>query len=149
MIGTTTDRIEKTLMLRAPRSRVWQALTDVDQFNTWFHVRLEGSFEAGARLRGAFTFEGHEHQIMDITVESMEPERLITWRWVPGNEQGVEQTTLVSFELEDAEGGTRLTMIESGFDALSPDKYEDAYRGNTAGWTTQIENLRHFLGENG
>jgi uncharacterized protein YndB with AHSA1/START domain len=128
---------------------VWQALTDVEQFNTWFHVGLEGSFVAGARLRGAFTFEGHEHQVMDVTVDRVEPERLIAWRWVPGNGDAEgEQTTLVSFELDDVDGGTRLTMIESGFDALPPERYEDAYRGNTGGWNTQLQNLREYLGEN-
>ncbi len=148
MIDTNTDRIEKTLVLRAPRSRVWQALTNVDEFNSWFQVGLAGSFAPGARLRGTFTIDGHQDQTMDITVESMEPERLISWRWVPGNgDTEKDQTTLVCFELEDADGGTRLTMVESGFDALPPEQYENAYRGNTDGWAWQMDNLRRYLGE--
>lgn len=148
MIDMNTDRIEKTLELRAPRSRVWQAITNVEEFNNWFQVGLSGSFAPGARLRGSFRIEGHEDQTMDITVERMEPEHFMSWRWVPGNgDVENDQTTLVSFELEETKEGTRLTVVESGFDALPPEQYENAYRGNTDGWAWQIDNLRRYLGE--
>lgn len=38
---TDTDRIVKQVMLDAPRSRVWRALTDVEQFNTWFNAHTD------------------------------------------------------------------------------------------------------------
>ena len=42
-----TDRIEKQITLKAPRARVWRALTNVEEFGTWFRVRLEGAFTPG------------------------------------------------------------------------------------------------------
>jgi uncharacterized protein YndB with AHSA1/START domain len=46
---TSTDRIEKQVILDAPRSRVWRALTDVAQFNSWFGVSLAKPFEPALR----------------------------------------------------------------------------------------------------
>jgi uncharacterized protein YndB with AHSA1/START domain len=148
MIQMNTDRIEKSFVLRAPRSRVWEALTNVEELNSWFGVSLQGEMAPAARLRGNFTIPGHEHQVMDITIETLEPEQRMSWRWVPGNgDPEDEGTTLVTFDLEDADGGTRLTMVESGFDNLPPEKYEEAYRGNSGGWDWQMDNVRRYLGE--
>lgn len=51
-----TDRIEKEIVLRAPRARVWKALTDSREFGTWFRVALDGPFEAGKRITGRMTY---------------------------------------------------------------------------------------------
>ena len=64
MKQVSTDRIEKTTVLRVPRSRVWRALTDSKEFGSWFGVRMEGAFTAGARVQGAITHPGYEHVIM-------------------------------------------------------------------------------------
>ena len=44
------DRIEKHVLLRAPRTRVWRALTSAKEFGRWFRVELDGEFAAGARV---------------------------------------------------------------------------------------------------
>jgi uncharacterized protein YndB with AHSA1/START domain len=138
---TTTDRIEKHVQLRAPRARVWQALADARQFGSWFGVAIEGSFAPGARVQGRITHPGYEHVPFDIAIERMEPERLMSWRWHPGSVEATDSeapTTLVVFELEEVDGGTRLTVVESGFDALPPERRAAAYRGNDDGWTQQM-----------
>lgn len=123
MSPTSTDRIERQILLRAPRRRVWRALTDSGEFGTWFGVTVEGTFTLGAHVRGAITHPGYEHVVFDITIERMEPERLFSWRWhphavQPGVDYSAEPTTLVAFELADAPGGTMLTAVESGFDQV-------------------------------
>jgi uncharacterized protein YndB with AHSA1/START domain len=55
---SSTDRIEKKILLRAPRSRVWRALTDAQEFGAWFRVDLEGAFAEGATVRGRITHPG-------------------------------------------------------------------------------------------
>ena len=40
-----TDRIEKTTVLRVPRSRVWQALSNSKEFGRWFGMELDGEFK--------------------------------------------------------------------------------------------------------
>src|SRR5262245_26631762 len=118
-----TDRIEKSIVLRAPRARVWRALASAEEFGIWFRVKLEGSFAPGARVRGQITYPGYEHVTMEMTIERMEPERLFSWRWHPHAvepevDYSGEPTTLVELRLEDVPGGTRLTLTESGFDRI-------------------------------
>lgn len=64
--STTTDSIEKQVVLRAPRTRVWRALTQTQEFNEWFGVELQGSFAKGARLRGGIRHPGYQHLTMEI-----------------------------------------------------------------------------------
>src|SRR5881628_4024119 len=121
MNPTTTDRIEKKIVLRAPRSRVWRALTDAKEFGAWFRVKLESGFAVGERVKGRITYPGYEHPTMEVTVERMDAERLFSFRWHPYAidpkvDYSKEPTTLVEFRLEEEEGGTRLTVVESGFD---------------------------------
>ena len=53
--------------------------------------------------------------------------------------------TLVTFELKDADGGTLLTVVESGFDRLSPARLADIYRKNDEGWTAQMDFVRNYV----
>jgi uncharacterized protein YndB with AHSA1/START domain len=147
---SATDRIERTIVLRAPRSRVWRALTDAGEFGTWFGVKVDGTFKPGARMRGAITHKGYEHVTWDITIEHMEPERLFSWRWHPGAvEPGVdysaEPTTLVVFELTDVPEGTRLTVTESGFDDVPVARRAQAYRMNGEGWSWQLTSIERYV----
>jgi uncharacterized protein YndB with AHSA1/START domain len=145
---STTDRIQKTLVLHAPRSRVWRALTDFRQFGQWFRADLAGPFVIGERTQGAVTYPGYEHLRFEIIVEQIVPERLFSWRWQPGGDPDsapAEPMTLVVFELEDVPEGTRLTVTESGFDQLPSVRRIKAFRENTDGWTNQLDNLRLHL----
>jgi uncharacterized protein YndB with AHSA1/START domain len=145
---SSTDRIQKSIVLRAPRSRVWRALTDSQRFGEWFQARVEGPFVAGRRAEGAITYPGYEHLRFEVTVEQMEPERLFSWRWQPGGDPDVdpaEPTTLVVFELEDVPEGTRLTVTETGFDRIPVARRAKAFRENDAGWTGQLESLGKYL----
>ena len=146
----TTDRIEKTILLRAPRARVWRALADAREFGAWFLVKLESPFVPGATVRGQITHPGYEHVTMEVTVERMDAERLFSFRWRPyaidpNVDYSAEPKTLVAFRLEDAEGGTRLTITESGFDAIPAGRRAEAYRMNDQGWTQQTENIRRHV----
>ncbi|MDR3685304.1 MAG: SRPBCC domain-containing protein, partial [Geothrix sp.] len=76
MSSSSTDRIEKQILLRAPQSRVWQALTDAREFGAWFRVKLEGPFVPGGRTKGQITYPGYEHITMEVRVERMEAETL-------------------------------------------------------------------------
>jgi len=146
----TPDRIEKQVTLDAPRSRVWRALTDVAQFNAWFGVKLSAPFVPGAEVSGQITIRDYDHVTMTIWIETMEPERFFSFRWhpyaiEPGVDYAAEPTTLVSFTLEDAGQGTRLTIVESGFDAIPESRRAKAFAMNSSGWAGQAENIRKFL----
>lgn len=146
----STDRIEKQITLDAPRSRVWRALTDVEQFNAWFGVSLATPFAPGAEVSGRINIRSYEHVTLTIWIETMEAERFFSFRWHPyaietGIDYSAEPTTLVSFTLEDAGAGTRLTIVESGFDAIPESRRAKAFTMNSNGWNGQAENIRKFL----
>lgn len=145
-----TNSIEKQIVLRAPRARVWRALTDAAEFGTWFGVKLEGSFEVGKSVRGRITHPGYEHIVFEMIIERMDAQAVFAYRWhpyaiEPAVDYSKEPTTLVEFKLEEAEGGTRLTLVESGFDRVPLDRRAEAFRMNDQGWTEQMENIRRHV----
>jgi uncharacterized protein YndB with AHSA1/START domain len=150
---TMTDRIEKTAVIRAPRARVWRAITDARQFGEWFRVKLEGEFVPGATVRGKITHPGYEHLTMELVVDRIEPERLFSYRWHPYAvdpkvDYSPEPMTLVEFTLDEAgDGGTRLTIVESGFDRIPLARRAEAFRMNDGGWTEQMQNIARYVSQ--
>jgi uncharacterized protein YndB with AHSA1/START domain len=149
---TVPDRIEKKILLRAPRSRVWRALTDAREFSTWFRVNLTGEFRAGQRIAGPVTYPGYEYLTMEAWVERMEPESLFSLRWHPNAvERGVdyskEPTTTVEFRLQEVPEGTLLTVVESGFQRLPAGRQRAAYESNSGGWEEQLKNIERYVTE--
>lgn len=146
------DRIEKSTILRAPLSRVWRALTDVAEFNTWFRVALQGRFEVGQTIRGHITYEGYEHLTMEVVVERIDAPHHFAFRWHPAAtdpaiDYAAEPSTLVEFELREVPEGTHLRVVESGFDRLPAHRRDEAFRMNEGGWQTQLEHIeRHVAG---
>ena len=146
------DTIEKRIEISAPVERVWQALTDSRQFGEWFRVELEGPFVAGKAVGGKLTFPGYEHLRMAILVRTIEPTSYFSYTWhpyavKPTVDYSQETPTLVEFRLKAAAGGTLLTVTESGFARLPPERYEDAFRMNTRGWEQQMESIRDYVGK--
>jgi uncharacterized protein YndB with AHSA1/START domain len=147
---TDTDRIEKKILIRAPRSRVWEALTDSRQFGTWFRAALENDFAVGQQTVGKITHPGYEHIRFEVMVERMEPPQRFAFRWHPYPidpkvDYSAEPPTLVEFRLEETPEGTLLTVVESGFDRLPPERRDEAFRMNERGWNGQAENLRKHV----
>lgn len=147
---TSTDRIEKEIFLRAPRSRVWRAIVTPDEFGAWFRVKLDGAFKEGTTVRGKITYPGYEHLTMEMVIERIEPERLFAYRWHPGApdpkiDYSSEPMTLVEFRLDEAKGGTILKIVESGFDRIPAARRDEAFRLNDGGWTEQTKNIERHV----
>lgn len=145
--ATGTDRIERAIQIDAPRSRVWRALANAEEFGQWFGADLKGqSFVPGRRVRGPITVRGYDHLAFDVVVEHVEPERLLSFRWHPYAvdpkiDYGREECTLVTFTLGETPNGTLLTVVESGFDHVPPDRRMEAFRMNSGGWDAQVRNI--------
>ncbi|MEQ8484721.1 MAG: SRPBCC family protein [Pseudomonadales bacterium] len=144
------DRIEKTIDLAAPVSRVWRALTDHEEFGAWFRVALDGPFELGKVTRGKVTYPGFEHLPWQARVEEIEPERLFAFTWPQYDvDNDVDYAdapwTRVEFRLEPSARGTRLTIVESGFEALPEGPRATFLRSNDEGWTAQTANIRDHV----
>lgn len=150
-MNTSTDRIERQIVIHAPRAKVWKALTTAEEFGKWFGVALDGqSFAARQRTLGRVTYPGYEHIEFEVFIERMEPEQHFAWRWHPfavdpNRDYSHEPTTLVSFDLQEIEGGTLLKVVESGFDQIPPDRRLEAFRMNSGGWEEQTLNIQKYV----
>jgi uncharacterized protein YndB with AHSA1/START domain len=158
-----TDRIEKKILLRAPKKRVWRALADSKEFGNWFGMKFEGPFTPGAVMRGVLSptkvnaevakaQKSHEGMVFEITIEQMEPERLFSFRWHPHAvdrdlDYSAEPTTLVAFALEQAADGVLLTVTESGFDQIPLARRANAFTANEGGWSMMVKVLEEYLAD--
>jgi uncharacterized protein YndB with AHSA1/START domain len=145
-----TDRIEKTIELKATLERVWRALTDAEQFGQWFRVKLDGPFTPGEESVGRVLYPGYEHVTWRCRTVAIEPMTRFAFTWHPyaidpETDYAQEPPTLVEFRLEPTAGGVRLLLTESGFDALPPRRREEAFPRNEGGWTIQIQNIRDYV----
>ena len=157
----STDVIEKKIFLRAPRKRVWRALSDSKEFGSWFGIQFEGPFTPGARLRGtivgtkvdadvAKAQKQHAGIAFEITIDRVEPERLLSFRWHPnaverGVDYSTEPTTLVVFTLEEKADGVMLTVTESGFDQIPLARRAKAFTANERGWGMVLKLIEKHL----
>ena len=150
-MNSSTDRIERKVLIKAPRARVWRALSDAGEFGDWFGVNFKGkTFVAGKHVQGKITYPGYEHLTMDVLIERIVPEQLLSWRWHPAAidpkvDYSQEPTTLVEFELRDVEGDTMLTVVESGLDKIPLARRADVFRMNSSGWDEQMENIKKHV----
>jgi uncharacterized protein YndB with AHSA1/START domain len=152
------ERIEKHVLIRAPRERVWKALTDSQEFGRWFGARIEGPFVAGRSVRAVIApsenataeeIAGHPAlgKPLIFQVERIDPPHRFSYRWQPlevSADPGVVEgpSTLVEFTLDETKEGTRLTVIESGFSLLPEAHRRPVYESHEGGWTIQVQRIR-------
>lgn len=157
----STDRIEKKIVIKAPRSRVWRAISDSAEFGHWFGVRFEGAFAPGKTMHGAIVGtkvdaeiakaqEKHAGISFEFVIDRIEPERLFSFRWHPnaverGRDYSAEPMTLVEFVLEEQGNYTLLTVVESGFDRIPISRREQAFKANDGGWGAVIGLIEKYL----
>ena len=165
MSTSVTDRIEKSIVLKAPRARVWRALTDPKEFGDWFGMRFDGAFVPGARVAAtvvgttvdpdiARAQQQHAGVRFDVFIERVEPERLFSFRWHPGPpnpaaDYSNDPPTLVEFTLDEVPEGIRLTVTESGFDRLPAARRAEAFSSNEQGWAIVVGLAAKYLASRG
>ncbi|CAN5359950.1 SRPBCC family protein [soil metagenome] len=145
-----SDRIEKIVELKAPVEKVWRALTDHTEFSKWFGAELDGPFVPGKTTRGVVNGCGHGSIPLSVEVVKMEKPHLFSYKWHPAAidpavDYSQEPLTLVEFRLEPIAAGTRLTVVESGFDAIPVGRRSAAFKMDEAGWGKQIENIQKYV----
>jgi uncharacterized protein YndB with AHSA1/START domain len=133
------DFIERKIVINAPIERVYQGLQED------FLGKIVGERVPGSHVYFNFGEWGNSSaHIIDV-----QPPTYFSYRWVPGTiyegdiyEMGC---TLVEFKLAEVEGGTELTVFESGFASLPAERYQEAMDNNSAGWDEEIAGLVEYL----
>jgi uncharacterized protein YndB with AHSA1/START domain len=157
----STDRIEKKILLKASRKRIWATLSDSQEFGTWFGMKVDGPFVPGAKVRGTIVpttvdpevakgQKPYEGTPIELWIEKLEPERLFSFRWHPyaierGVDYAAEPTTLIVFTLEEVADGVMLTVTESGFDQIPLERRAKAFTANERGWSIQMKLIEAYL----
>src|SRR5262245_8807107 len=156
----STDRIEKKVLLRATRSRVWRAIVDPRELGAWFGMEVEGTFAPGTAVVATIKPTTVDPEVAKqqqawagtrfrMFIEQIEPERLFSFRWHPSavglDVDPAEPTTLVTFELADAPDGVLLTITESGFDRIPLARRAKAFADNEQGWSMQVQLIGKYL----
>jgi len=158
---SSTDRIEKRLFLRAPQARVWRAISDAKEFGSWFGMDVDGQFVQGQDVTGRIAPTEADPEIakmqakytgmlMTFHIEKIQPMTTFSFRWHPfaidsSIDYSKEPMTLVTFTLEPAEGGTLLTVVESGFDSIPIERRADAFEANEEGWGMILQLIEKHL----
>jgi uncharacterized protein YndB with AHSA1/START domain len=146
------DRVEKSVQLKAPLSRVWRALTDYNEFGAWFRVQLDGPFKAGEVATGKVLHPGFEQLTWRATIQAIDPEQYFAFTWHPyavdpAVDYSSETPTLVEFHLEKTATGTLLTITESGFSDIPEERRNEAFLRNSEGWAIQMKNIEEYVAQ--
>ncbi|MBI3716895.1 MAG: SRPBCC family protein [Betaproteobacteria bacterium] len=150
-MNSSTDRIERQILLKAPLAKVWNALANAEAFGDWFGAALKGQeFAIGKRVVGKITYPGYEHLDFDVLIVDIQPRRSLSFRWHPcaldpAIDYSREETTLVEFTLAEVEGGTLLKVVESGFDKVPAGRRLEAFRMNSLGWEEQMVAIEKYV----
>jgi uncharacterized protein YndB with AHSA1/START domain len=139
--------VRRTVTIAAAPEKVWAAVTQPELITQWFGQTAQlDRLEVGAE--GEFGFEGYG--TFPIRIEELDAPHTIAYRW--GNENAtptegldVDHSTVFRFTLEPLDEGTatRLTVVESGFDALRDPAA--AMESNRGGWDSELDELVAFV----
>lgn len=143
MAITELATIRRQIQLQSPRAKVWKALTTREDFERWFGVKMDGSFQPGVKVKMVTTHPSYAGLEFFVVVDAMEAEHKFSWHWHPGADQPKEgdpwdPMTRVEFLLEETADGTLLTLVESGFDRISLERRSKVFSENTQGWDEQL-----------
>ena len=137
------DTIERTITVSSPIARVWEAITVAEHLSQWFGDSAEVDLRPGGALRFGWSEYG---EMVDGVVEAVEPEKLFSYRWTAGKtDDGTVWTTTVTFTLDEAEGMTTITVVESGLSELPDELYATTVKENTSGWNAELADLDRHL----
>ncbi|MGK2865037.1 MAG: SRPBCC family protein [Mycobacterium sp.] len=133
--------ITRSIDISAPITKVWAALTESDLICQWLGDSAEFDPVAG----GTGFFGWPEHGKFRVLVEQADAPRLLVYRWARDSDADpvAGNSTLVRIELSEIAGGTRLSLVESGFEELR--NPETAHAENQGGWTAELGELVDFV----
>jgi len=144
------QRIEKTVEINAPIDRVWKLMTDPSELPRWWFSMESAELDltpGGAML---LKWKKDEHGVSAGRVLEVREPAYFAWNWATRNDgtpPAPGEQTLVEFRLEEVGDVTRVTVNESGFEALTtpPEERMITLEGNTEGWTQVLDHLREVF----
>jgi uncharacterized protein YndB with AHSA1/START domain len=141
-------QIERETVIAAPVERVWSLLTEAQHVGRWF---CDDGAEIDLKPGGAMVMRWAEHGVGRSRNVDLDPPHRFAYRWAAirehwGEEPDESNSTLVEFTLAAEGDGTRLRVVESGFEKLdgTDEQRREAFEGNTEGWEVQLANVARY-----
>lgn len=134
--------VRRSIQIAAPVEKVWRAVAEPEHVSRWFgRTVLNGT---GVGATGTMTFP--DYDVIPLRIEEFEEPRRISYRWNNDDALGklpdaVDEatSTVFTFTLEESDGGTRLSVVESGFDRTSdPLANLESHR---TGWDLELDKM--------
>jgi uncharacterized protein YndB with AHSA1/START domain len=140
------DKIERTILLPVPRERVWRAITQPAELSKWFARECDFTLEVGSSM----TLTWASGPVACGVIEVIEPPQRFAFRWhakpTPYTDPLTpENSTLVTFTLEEIDSGTQVTVTETGFATLPQAAREHVLAENTSGWRAELQDLVDYF----
>jgi uncharacterized protein YndB with AHSA1/START domain len=137
----TTEAIIVERIFNAPVTRVWKALTDVDQMRQWYFDLKEFKPQVGFEFEFIVEHEGNSYHHLCRVTEVI-PEKKVAYTWRYKDEPG---DSLVTFDLSPEGEKTRLKLTHTGIETF-PRTPAYARKNFETGWTTILDSeLRQFV----
>jgi uncharacterized protein YndB with AHSA1/START domain len=137
--------VERGVWIAAPLERAWRAVTEPEQLDRWYATSYRWDIPAlqtGETVK--FYNKENAADLQIATIEVVDPPREFTLRWRPDREHPAV-TLVTTFRLAAEGGGTRVTISESGYEAL-PDEVRQQWLDATGGgYSMSMENLKAHL----
>lgn len=122
VVDDSAFSVRRTIRIAAPLDKVWQAVTDPAHISKWFGQAAFAGAHAGAH--GTLTWPGRDP--IPVRIEAIDAPRSVSYRWGNDDASGVvpdvldeSTSTVFTFTLAEVDGGTELTVVETGFENTS------------------------------
>jgi len=139
--------VRRTITIAAPIEKVWAAITEAEHIARWFGQSAVLD-EVAVGAAGVFSFEGYGD--FPVRIKELDPPRTIAYRWSNDKARAVDpdqvdprSSTVFRFTLEPLDGGTQLTVVESGFGSLADPAA--SLESNRRGWDSGLDELVAYL----
>ena len=139
--NTTTKPVFKEVLLNAPPSRVWKALTDNNELKQWYFVLEDFKPEVGFEFKFAVEHEGR-NWVHLCRVTEVIPNKKLSYTW---QYEGIPGDTLLTFELIPEGEKTRLYLTHSELETFPTDIPGLAVENFDTGWEHFKEGFKKYI----
>ena len=138
--------IHRTVRVEAPRAAVWAAITETDKLAEWMG---ESATLTALEVGGTGVFGYEDFGDFPFRITAIEPQTVLEYRWSgePADALDDNDSTIVTFTLEDDGDATLVTVVESGFDKVAGGTAHRRARleQNRDGWNVELDELVAYL----
>lgn len=138
------EPVIKEITINAPISKVWKSLTEKEQIEKWLMPSDDFELKVGTTFNMTGKSKDIEYPHICMITEIV-PEKKLSYTWAVKDKLS---DTLVTYELEEQDGKTKLTLTHSGWDKaklITEGTYRDDYNN---GWEQVIPGLKKFIESN-